>query len=382
MTIMNKAPLELSKLAIDRTYQKGSTRSPVNYSGIFILALISASLFFVGKTIFYPVSPVEVKNQLGMSKELNSSNTYNGIVQPRSLKKGAQPRIDKGKVKQAIDESALDASGHIVARRIATVSSRVTGKLNLLNIEEGQTVNKADVLAELDDKQATIAYQLALAELSAKQASFDEFTLLFKQQSQRFKRNKSLANRRLISQQLLEDSEFKNAQLAIQIRNKQAMVLSAQQRVELAQYQLNQHKIRAPFDGVVISKNAQVGELISAGSSGGGFIRTGVGTIVDMSSLEIEVEVGESYINRVYAGQKVIAKLDAYPKWKINSEVVAVIPTADRQKASIKVRVKLLEVDPRVLPDMGVKVSFLKKIERTNDKPNGKESGNAEIAAL
>jgi RND family efflux transporter MFP subunit len=251
-----------------------------------------------------------------------------------------------------------------------------------LNIEEGQRVSKSEILAELDDKQAAISYQLALAELSAKQASFDEFTLLFKQQTLRFKRNKSLANRQLISEQLLEDSEFRNAQLAIQIRNKQAMVHSAEQRVELAQYQLNQHKIRAPFDGVVISKNAQVGELISAGSSGGGFIRTGVGTIVDMSSLEIEVEVGESYINRVYPGQKVIAKLDAYPQWKISSEVVAVIPTADRQKASIKVRVKLLEVDSRVLPDMGVKVSFIKRSDNSPNEPLHSSKEETDIAVL
>jgi RND family efflux transporter MFP subunit len=375
MTIIKKSPLELSKLAIDRTSQKKSASTSINYYGIFIISLLSASLYFLGKMVFFPINTVELDHTLAAAKESKSSIAYVGIVQPSALNKGDQFSIEAEIMKQGIDESVLDASGHIVARRIATVSSRVTGKLNQLNIEEGQTVNKAEVLAELDDKQATIAYQLALAELSAKQASLDEFTLLFKQQSQRFKRNKSLANRQLISQQVLEDSEFRNAQLAIQIRNKKAMVLSAQQRVELAQYQLNQHKIRAPFDGVVISKNAQVGELISAGSSGGGFIRTGVGTIVDMSSLEIEVEVGESYINRVYAGQKVIAKLDAYPQWKINSEVVAVIPTADRQKASIKVRVKLLEVNPRVLPDMGVKVSFLKKIKYSNDKSN-------EIAAL
>ncbi|MFT6208962.1 MAG: multidrug resistance efflux pump [Colwellia sp.] len=160
------------------------------------------------------------------------------------------------------------------------------------------------------------------------------------------------------------------------------MVDSAMQRVELAQYQLNQHKIRAPFDGVVISKNAQVGELISAGSSGGGFIRTGVGTIVDMSSLEIEVEVGESYINRVYPGQKVFAKLDAYPQWIISSEVVAVIPTADRQKASIKVRVKLLTADPRILPDMGVKVSFMKNDERSLEKAPSSSNNHIDIAAL
>ncbi len=375
MTINNNTPLELSKLSIDRTLEIKTTWLPVNYTGILILTLLSSSLYFVGQTLFFPATVEGTAKHVLTSKiELNEL-TQSSLQQSSSLVAHSK-KVDK------TNDIVLDASGHVVARRIATVSSRVTGKLNRLNIEEGQRVSKSEILAELDDKQAAISYQLALAELSAKQASFDEFTLLFKQQTLRFKRNKSLANSQLISEQLLEDSAFRNAQLTIQIRNKQAMVHSAEQRVELAQYQLNQHKIRAPFDGVVISKNAQVGELISAGSSGGGFIRTGVGTIVDMSSLEIEVEVGESYIHRVYPGQKVIAKLDAYPQWKINSEVVAVIPTADRQKASIKVRVKLLEIDSRVLPDMGVKVSFMKSSDNTPYESVDSAKTETDIAAL
>ncbi|MFT5295032.1 MAG: HlyD family secretion protein [Colwellia sp.] len=375
MTINSNAPLELSKLSIDRTPEVKTTWLSVNYAGIVILTLLSSSLYFVRQSFFFPTTATEKASHVITNKtQLNELDQSNN--QPTSS------LITDKKITEKSNNIVLDASGHVVARRIATVSSRVTGKLNRLNIEEGQRVSKSEILAELDDKQAAISYQLALAELSANQASFDEFTLLFKQQTLRFKRNKSLANRQLISEQSLEDSEFRNAQLAIQIRNKQAMVHSAEQRVELAQYQLNQHKIRAPFDGVVISKNAQVGELISAGSSGGGFIRTGVGTIVDMSSLEIEVEVGESYINRVYPGQKVIAKLDAYPQWRINSEVVAVIPTADRQKASIKVRVKLLEVDSRVLPDMGVKVSFIKSSNNSPNEPLDSSKEETDIAAL
>jgi len=367
MTIINQAPLELSKLAIDRSTQVKKTGVTVNLSGLIIITLLGSSMFFIGQHFFPSVGPTRTSELIETdASTLNELNKL--VVAPNHLPaKNLSSKTSTG-------QTALDASGHIVARRIATVSSQITGKLNRLNIEEGQEVKQSDILAELDDKKATIAYQLALAELSSKQASYDELTLLFKQQTQRYTRNKSLANQQLISQQLLEDSEFRNAQLTIQIRNKQALVHIAEQRVELAQYQLNQHKIRAPFDGVVISKNAQVGELISAGSSGGGFIRTGVGTIVDMTSLEIEVEVGESYINRVHAGQKVIAKLDAYPKWKINSEVVAVIPTADRQKASIKVRVKLLIADPRILPDMGVKVSFMNTV--------GVSQSKTEIAAL
>ena len=375
MTINNNSPLELSKLSIDRTPEVKKAWLSVNYSGIVIFTLLSSSLYFVGQTFFFPTTSDETPTHILTSKKpLNELGQ--STIQPESL------LITDTKTTEKTNDIVLDASGHVVARRIATVSSRVTGKLNRLNIEEGQRVSKSEILAELDDKQAAISYQLALAELSAKQASFDEFTLLFKQQTSRFNRNKSLANRQLISEQLLEDSKFRNAQLAIQIRNKQAMVHSAEQRVELAQYQLNQHKIRAPFDGVVISKNAQVGELISAGSSGGGFIRTGVGTIVDMNSLEIEVEVGESYINRVYPGQKVIAKLDAYPQWKIKSEVVAVIPTADRQKASIKVRVKLLEVDSRVLPDMGVKVSFMKTNDYSPNESLERSNEAADLVAL
>ncbi len=375
MTINNNSPLELSKLSIDRTPEVKKAWLSANYSGIVIFTLLSSSLYFVGQTFFFPTTSAKTPTHI-----LTSKKQFNELGQ--STIQPASPLITDTKTTEKTNDIVLDASGHVVARRIATVSSRVTGKLNRLNIEEGQRISKSEILAELDDKQAAISYQLALAELSARQASFDEFTLLFKQQTSRFNRNKSLANRQLISEQLLEDSEFRNAQLAIQIRNKQAMVHSAEQRVELAQYQLNQHKIRAPFDGVVISKNAQVGELISAGSSGGGFIRTGVGTIVDMSSLEIEVEVGESYINRVYPGQKVIAKLDAYPQWIINSEVVAVIPTADRQKASIKVRVKLLEVDSRVLPDMGVKVSFIKSSDNSPNEPLDSSIEETDIAAL
>ncbi len=356
----NHQHLDISQLKIDRKPSNKSAWRPAHFTNAAILILISASAFYLSTGIFMSTS--EVVNaqvqQVEKITEHNQSLTNKAIANENSHQNTLVKNNPNNQSKQKTN-SILDASGHIVARRIATVSSRVTGKLELLNIEEGQRVSKSEILAELDDKQAVIAHQLALAELAAKQAGFEELELLFKQQTQRFNRNESLAKQQLISEQLLEDSQFKNAQLAIQVKNKQALVQLAEQRVALAQYQLNQHKIRAPFDGVVISKNAQVGELISAGSSGGGFIRTGVGTIVDMNSLEIEVEVGESYINRVFAGQKVIAKLDAYPQWQINSEVVAVIPTADRQKASIKVRVKLFESDPRILPDMGVKVSFI-----------------------
>ena len=256
------------------------------------------------------------------------------------------------------EQPVLDASGYVVARRIATVSSRVTGKVLALHIEEGQQIAKGQVMAELDDQQASISYGLAEAELAANEAALEELAVAYGFQQQTAQRHRELAVAALISQQQADDSQRQLRQLAAQRGNRQARVALARQQLALAAYQLAQHKIRAPFDGVVISKNAQVGELMSAGAASGGFIRTGVGTLVDMDSLEIEVEIGERYIQRVHTGQPVVARLDAYPDWAIDSEVLAIIPTADRQKGSIKVRIRLLQRDPRILPDMGVKVSF------------------------
>jgi RND family efflux transporter MFP subunit len=340
----------LEQLTIDRSEKDSSSIRSITIITLFGTVLATIIFYWFNTSV---MSQPVVSTELKITKEVTQipKTSLVPVSQDKSIASPLSPKNEKAAV--------LDASGHIVARRIATVSSRVTGKLNLLNIEEGQRVVKSQVLAELDDQQAKLSYQLALAELSAKQAGFNELLIIQQQQLQQSKRLNELFKSKLISEQRIDDASFKTQQIVAQLNNKQAMIDLTTKRVELAQYQLSQHKIRAPFDGVVISKNAQVGELISAGTAGGGSIRTGVGTIVDMSSLEVEVEVGESYINRVFAGQQVLATLDAYPQWQITSEVEAIIPTADRQKASIKVRIKLLEIDGRVLPDMGVKVSFL-----------------------
>lgn len=349
---------QLQQLTIDRTEQGSNKRSLLMFSNIILLMTV---IFF-----WFTAPAQESANGVDMNLMKNSHNKAEGeslrasdlSENPRYLSSKEQVSLTSHETDNKVS-SVLDASGHVVARRIATVSSRVTGKLQKLNIEEGIKVKKSEIIAELDDKQAQISYKVSLADLAAKQAGYEEILVLEKYASQKSQRSNQLAKDNLISQQLNEDSHLKAEQIRTQVKNRHALVRLSEQRLELALYQLEQHKIRAPFDGVVISKNAQVGELISAGASGGGFIRTGVGTIVDMNSLEIEVEVGESYINRVYAGQKTLSTLDAYPNWQIDSEVIAIIPTADRQKASIKVRVRLQEIDQRVLPDMGVKVSFL-----------------------
>lgn len=349
--------LDIEQLTIDRsvTHRKGPLFSSMAKKALFVILSLLA---FGGAFVIPAAYQSSNQNLTPTSKSTQLTNADNtALTADEDIKANKHQNKPIGTM---VNSSVLDASGHIVARRIATVSSRVTGKLNKLNIEEGQRVQSDQIIAELDDRQARISYQLAQADLTANKARFFELCIVHQHELKRLERLLILFNKSLISEQFLDDSRFTTEKIAAQLTNKKALIELSQQKVALAQYQLEQHKIRAPFDGVVISKNAQVGELISSGSSGGGFIRTGVGTIVDMSSLEIEVEVAESYINRVHANQKTIATLDAYPNWLISSEVIAVIPTADRQKASIKVRVKLHTTDARILPDMGVKVSFLK----------------------
>ena len=234
--------------------------------------------------------------------------------------------------------SVLDASGYVTARMQATVSSKITGKVLEVYIEEGMFVEKDQILAQLDD--STVQAELKFAETQLQEAR------------RVFNRTLELRKDNLASQASLDAAE--------------SQLDGLKARLDISKQIVSDMKIRAPFSGVVINKAAQPGEMISPVSAGGGFTRTGIGTIVDMDSLEVEVDVNESYINRVQPGQPAITNLNAYPEWDINSEVIAIIPTADRNKATVKVRIGLLEKDQRVLPDMGAKVSFLK--EQSNTK--------------
>jgi len=233
--------------------------------------------------------------------------------------------------------SVLDASGYVTARMQATVSSKITGKVLEVYIEEGMFVEKDQILAQLDD--STVQAELKFAETQLQEAR------------RVFNRTLELRKDNLASQASLDAAE--------------SQLDGLKARLDISKQIVSDMKIRAPFSGVVINKAAQPGEMISPVSAGGGFTRTGIGTIVDMDSLEVEVDVNESYINRVQPGQPAITNLNAYPEWDINSEVIAIIPTADRNKATVKVRIGLLEKDQRVLPDMGAKVSFLKEQPNT-----------------
>jgi len=257
--------------------------------------------------------------------------------------------------------AVLNASGYVVARRRATVSSKVTGKVMDVLIEEGHPVKAGQILAHLDDSQARAELNLAEAQLAASKKSMAEDEAKLTQEELTLKRRQALLKEKVVGQAEVDDAQSVVDSTKARIEFSRQQMAVSERQVELQRTNLNDMVVRAPFSGVVISKDAQPGEMISPVSAGGGFTRTGIGTIVDMASLEIEVDVNETYINRVTPNQKVEAVLDAYPDWRIPAHVITTIPSADRQKATVKVRIAFDELDARILPDMGVKVSFLKE---------------------
>lgn len=253
----------------------------------------------------------------------------------------------------------LNASGYVTARRRATVSSKVTGKVLEVFVEEGQAVRRGQVLARLDDSQLRAGLKVAEAQLAATERGAVEHEARLREAMLTLDRRRQLVKERVISKAELDSAEAEVESLKARIALAQQQVAVAESQVSAQRTDLADMVVRAPFDGVAISKDAQPGEMISPVSAGGGFTRTGIGTIVDMSSLEIEVDVSESYINRVRPDQPVEAVLDAYPDWRIPAHVITTVPSADRQKATVRVRIGFEKLDPRILPDMGVKVSFL-----------------------
>lgn len=259
----------------------------------------------------------------------------------------------------AAANSVLDASGYVVARRQATVSSKVTGKVIEVFVEEGMRVEKDQVVALLDDTTQQAQLSLARAQAESARASLQEIEAQLRNARLERDRLRDLAQRNLASQASLDAAEANFDQLAASLETGKENVNVALRSVAIAEDSLSNMTIKAPFAGMVVSKNAQPGEMISPISAGGGFTRTGICTIVDTDSLEIEVDVNEAYIQRVKAGQAVTATLDAYSDWRIPAEVIAIVPTADRQKATVRVRIGFLERDERILRDMGVKVAFM-----------------------
>ena len=318
---------DLASLHIDHSARAGSSRRGLWIAVLIALVVVAvAGWAWTTRVDAIPVKTTEVKAQTGGG---------------------------------AAAGAVLNASGYVTARRRATVSSKVTGKVLEVFVEEGRAVQKGQVLAKLDDSQvrASLAVGEAQLETARRGAAEDEARL--REAELTLGRREQLVKEQVISKSELDSAraEVESLKARIAVANQQIRVAESvvsQRRTDLVDMQ-----VRAPFDGVAISKDAQPGEMISPVSAGGGFTRSGIATIVDMSSLEIEVDVNESYINRVHAGMPVEAVLDAYPDWRIPAHVIATIPSADRQKATVKVRIGFEQLESRILPDMGVKVSFL-----------------------
>jgi HlyD family secretion protein len=254
--------------------------------------------------------------------------------------------------------SVLDASGYVIARRQATVSSKVTGKVVDLFIEEGKPVKAGDVLARLDDTNVRAQLALSESQLDAAKAAQAEVTVQLIEAERQLRRTRELHERKLVSDAAIDNAQSTVDSLKARLESAHQNVSVAGRGVSVQRRQIDDMVVRAPFNGVITVKNAQVGEMISPLSAGGAGTRTGIGTLVDMESLEIEVDVNENFINRVQPGQRVEAVLNAYPDWKIPCAVIAVIPTADRSKATVKVRIRIEPKDARIIPDMGVRVAF------------------------
>ena len=255
--------------------------------------------------------------------------------------------------------AVLNASGYVVARRQATVSSKVTGKVDEVLIEEGMAVKAGQLLARLDETTTRPVHALSQRQLEAARKNLEEVQIRVAEAERNLKRTQQLRADKLVSELQLDQAQSEYAALSARLEALKSEVQVAEGTVRVREQDLDDLLVRAPFDGVVVSKDAQPGEMVSPISAGGGFTRTGIATIVDMDSREIEVDVNEAFINRVKANQQTEAVLDAYPDWTIPSHVINIVPTADRQKATVRVRIGFDELDPRILPDMGVKVSFL-----------------------
>ena len=267
--------------------------------------------------------------------------------------------------------TVLNASGYVTPRLRATVSSKITGKVTEVLIEEGKSVTAGQVVGRLDDSNARRDLDLAEAQLVSARKALAETEARLKLANITLQRMRTLVKEGVESQSTLDSAQADADALSAHLNQQREDVAVAEQTVAVRRQNVEDTIIRAPFSGVVTTKDAQPGEMISPVSAGGGFTRTGICTVVDMKSLEIQVDVNESYISRVFPGQAVQATLDAYPDWQIPAHVILAVPTADRQKATVQVRIKFDKLDPRILPDMGVKVAFLEKeaARTTESKP-------------
>jgi RND family efflux transporter MFP subunit len=302
----------------------------------------------LGKRIFYASIPVLI---------------FAGIVAAAYALRNQRPMVEvatAAKPDSGGRQTLLNASGYVTPRRRATIAAKITGRVTAVFFDEGTHVREGQLLATLDDSDVRRALEAAKADRNSAQAAIADYEVQLKNAQIELRRAEQLQKAGVQTQQALDNATMTADSLKAKIELAKQQVAGSEARIGEAQQAVDNCTIRAPFAGIVVSKDAQVGEMVSPVSAGGGFTRTGIATIVDMHSNEFEVDVNESYIARVEPGQDVKAILDAYPDREIPSKVRTIIPSADRQKATVKVRISIpnLEKYNFILPDMGVKVSF------------------------
>jgi RND family efflux transporter MFP subunit len=305
-------------------------------------------------------TPGKAGKRLGMfAAVLGALVLLGGLV---AAFKARKPVVEVAAARPAGDARAdalLNASGYVTPRRRSSVAAKVTGQIKEVYAEEGLRVKVGQVLALLDCSQPEAALASAKTDRDATAAALADYEVQLGYAERELQRAEGLRAANVYSQEALDNARTTRDSLRSKIALTKEQTRAAEAKIDVSEQDVANCTVRSPYDGIVVSKDAQQGEIVSPVSAGGGFTRTGIATVVDMKSIEIEVDVNEAYIARVTPGQKVIATLDAYPDWQIPSTVRTVIPTADRQKATVKVRISFDQLDPRILPDMGVKVAFL-----------------------
>jgi HlyD family secretion protein len=351
----DKAKL-LRSLAIDRRETEAAPSERRRWPALIAAAAIAGTVFVVA-AVFVP--------------ELRVNQTASQQAAPPS-----PPPSPAAAAAEQRRPGSLAASGYVVARRKATIAAEITGKVVEVLIEEGMVVQAGQVVARLDSVLAEKDLALAQSRAAAAEAAIGMITADHEEAMRILSRVKSLSQKSFASEAELTRAEARVGVLTAQLRQAQSHLETARLDAQRSAAVLDKHHIRAPFGGVVVDRSAQPGEMISPLSAGGGFTRTGVCTVVDMDSIEIEVDVNEAFIGRLSAGTGVSAVLDAYPDWTIPASVIAIVPTANREKATVKVRIGLQRKDPRILPDMAVKVTFLEDNTSASTRPKESAAAN------
>lgn len=345
----------LNDLKIDRNEDESGGGVSVF---VTIILVVIALLLGGGGTYFYLGGAQESEPRQIAAKSIEKTPAVTGADEKAAS--DDQATGQSATRAAPVSDRLLNASGYITARRIATVSAEIMGLLKDVYVEEGMSVNEGDVLARMDSAVASVNLEFAQAQIEVQQAQLESAVANLDEAKRVLARVTELKENDFSSNADVTRAQANVASLEAQVQSATASIKVSRLEANRQQERLDDHTIRAPFGGVVTVKNAQPGEIVAPSSAGGGFTRTGICTIVDMDSLEIEVDVNEAFIGRVFNGQKVEANLDAYPSWTIPASVIAIIPTADRAKATVRVRIRIEEKDARILPDMGVKVAFLK----------------------